>query len=113
MIVTTNLCRSLVPGAEEANPSSPAALSAMRDTAFHIGELGTAYGYLLTDRGKKLAENVRAVALTAIAGRSCATVDIHILDALGQLEEEVLDVDSDTLARRREREVGAEDSPAE
>jgi len=112
LIVTTNLCRSLALGAERSNAGSADALSAMRDIALHIGELSTTYEYLLTTQGKKLAESVRAAALFAIAGKSCATVDLsHMLAALSQLETEVLDIDSAELVRRREQEVDAEDSP--
>ena len=111
MIVTINLCRSLVQGAEGEDPASPVALSAMRHTAQHIGEFGTTYEYLLTEQGKRLAEDVRTTALIAIAGKSRATVDTpHMLDSLVQLEAQILDIDSEELVRRREQEVGAEDS---
>ncbi|MDD9808372.1 MAG: hypothetical protein OXU25_00875, partial [Thaumarchaeota archaeon] len=77
----------------------------------HIGEFGTTYEYLLTEWGKMLAERVRITALIAIAGKSCATVDTpHMLDSLVQLEAQILDIDSEELVRRREQEVGAEDS---
>jgi len=113
LIVTTNLCRSLALGAEGADSSSPAILSAMRDTALHIGEASTTYGYLLTGQGKKLAESVQDAARSAIVGKSCAPADLsHIIDALGQLEGEILSIDSDELVRRRRQEVGAEDSPS-
>ncbi|MDD9842843.1 MAG: hypothetical protein OXU85_02970 [Thaumarchaeota archaeon] len=111
MIVTLNLCRSLVQGAEGEDPASPVALSAMRHTAQHIGEFGTTYEYLLTEWGKMLAEDLRVTALAAIAGKSCAAVDTSsMLDSLDQLEGEILDIDSEELVRRREQEVGAEDS---
>ena len=111
MIVTTNLCKSLALGAEGADPASPATLSAMRDIAVHIGEFGTTYEYLLTVPGKMLAESVHEAALSAIASRSCASADLsNMLDSLGQIYGEMLDIDSEELVRRREQEVGAEDS---
>ncbi|MDD9803022.1 MAG: hypothetical protein OXU53_10810, partial [Deltaproteobacteria bacterium] len=77
----------------------------------HIGEFGTTYEYLLTEWGKMLAEDLRVTALAAIAGKSCAAVDTSsMLDSLDQLEGEILDIDSEELVRRREQEVGAEDS---
>jgi len=114
LIVTINLCKSLALGAEGADPASPAVLSAMRDTALHIGEASTTYEYLLTGQGKKLAESVQDAARNAIVGKSCAPADLsHIIDALGQLEGEILKVDSQALVRRRRQEVGAEDSSPE
>lgn len=114
LIVTINLCKSLALGAEGADPTSPTALSAMRDTALHIGEASTTYEYLLTEQGKKLAESVQDAARTAIVGKSCTPADLsHIVDALAQLEGEILDVDNDALTRRRKQEVGDEDSPPE
>jgi len=114
MIAMTNLCRSLVLGARGADPESPAALAAMRDTALYIGEFGTTYEYLLTGNGKRLAENVRVTALTAIAGKSCSTVGVsHMLDSLELLEGEILDVDSGELVRRREQEADAGDPARE
>jgi len=113
MIAMTNLCRSLVLGARGADRGSPAALAAMRDTALYIGEFGTTYEHLLTEQGKRLAENVRVAALSAIAGKSCASVDVSVLDSLERLEKEILGVDSDELVRRREREADAGDPARE
>jgi len=114
LIATVNLRKSLAPGAEGAGPASPAALSAMRDAAPRIGEASTAHECLLTGQGKKLAESVQDAARNAIVGKSCAPADLpHIIDALGQLEGEILKVDSQALARRRRQEVGAEDSSPE
>ncbi len=114
MIAMANLCKSLMLGARGADPGSPAALAAMRDTALYIGEFGTTYGHLLTGNGKRLAERVRAAALTAVAGKSCATVDVsHMLGSLGRLEGEILDVDSGELVRRREQEADAGDPARE
>ena len=110
VIITINMCRSLALGARGSDPCSPAAMSAMRDVARHIGEARTTYGRFLTEQGMRIAEQVHAAALNTIEGQTCAPADFsHIFHALRRLDPEILDIDDASLVRRREEEAGAGD----
>jgi len=110
VLATINMCRSLALGAKGSTPGSPAAMSAMRDIALHIGDAGTVHERLFTGHGRRLADKVHNMALNSIGDRSCAPADLaHIFHALKRLEPEVLGIDDDALARLREREAGAGD----
>jgi len=114
VLATINMCRSLALGARGSIPGSPAAMSAMRDIALHMGDARTAHERLFTAHGLRLADRVHNMvhnmALNSIRDRSCAPADLaHILHALKRLEPEVLGIDDGALAGLREREAGAGD----
>jgi len=114
VIFTIRLCKPLALAAEESGAGSPATVSAMRDIARYIGEARAMHGYLLTDRGRLLAEKAHTAALNATSPRSCASVDFPVIvEALQRLDEEVLDIDDDSLVRRREQEADAGDPARE
>jgi len=75
---------------------------AIHHIARYIGTSVSMHGYLLTNRGKEMADRVHVSALGAIAGNSCSLADFtDILNGLGHLDKEILDLDGDVLARRR------------
>jgi len=82
----------------------------MREIARHIGEARTAYEYIFTEPGMRLADKAYNMALNSIESQSCALADLtHIFHALRRLDSEILDIDDAALARRREEEAGAGD----
>jgi len=114
VIFVIRLCKSLALDAEESGAGSPAAVSAMRDIARHIGESRAMHEYLFTDKGRWLAERAHTAALTTTAPKSCALTDFPvIIDALRCLDTEILGIDDDSLVRRRELEADAKDPDRE
>ncbi|MDD9813327.1 MAG: hypothetical protein OXU86_00785 [Thaumarchaeota archaeon] len=110
VITTINTCKSPALGAERPGSEQAMAMSAMRDIAFHIGAARAMHGHLLAKKGNRLAERAYAAARRAIAGQPCVSADLsHVIHALGHLEGEILDIDSDALVRRRAQEAGAEE----
>lgn len=109
MASTTNLCKSLAAGARGSRSALEAAL-AMHHIARYIGTSVALHGHLLTERGKEVADRVNVSALGAIAGNSCSPADLaDILNGLGHLDKEMLDLDGDALARRRMQRSDAGD----
>jgi len=114
VIFTISLCKSLALAAEESGPGSPATMSAMRDIALHIGEARAMHGYLLTRKGRRLAEKVHTAALSATSPKACASVNLPmIVNTLQRLDSEVRGIDDYYLVRRREQEADAGDPPRE
>lgn len=114
VIFTIRLCKSLALGAEGPGAGSPAAVSAMREMARHIGESRAMHECPFTGKGKWPAERAHTAALSATAPRSCALADFPaIIGALRCLDTEILGIDDGSLVRRREPGADARDPDRE
>lgn len=112
MASTINLCKSLAAGARGYG-SDLGTVLAMHHIARYIGTSVAMHGYLLTDRGKEMADRVHVSALGAIGGNLCSLADFaDIPNGLGHLDKEILDIDGDALARRRMKRSDAGDPAA-
>ena len=68
----------------------------MHHAADHIATARAMYGYLFAETGMRIAEDVRSLAFSSVSGQACAPADLSVmLDGLGRLEEELLDIDGD------------------
>jgi len=109
MASTINLCKSLAAGTSGSKSHLEYVL-AMHHIARYIGTSVSLHGYLLSDRGKKMADRVHVSALAAIADNSCSDADLaDVLNGLGHLDKEILDLDGDILENRRAQRSDAGD----
>lgn len=110
-VAVIKLCRSLVLGEKRSSPgSSPVSATTMRHIAYHVGVAKAQHGHLFSRDGQLIAEKACNSALAVVSGKSCPDANFaSILNGLGRLEGEMLNLDDPSLERRRMVAAGAED----